>query len=63
MGEYFADLLVEDVLVAELKCVEGLAGEHTAQCLNYLHASGRSVCLLVNFQRTKAEWRTIVHNY
>jgi GxxExxY protein len=42
-GEYFADLLVEDVLVVELKCAERLANEHTAQCLNYLRASGRTV--------------------
>ena len=33
VGEYFADILVEDVLVVELKCVERLANEHTAQCL------------------------------
>src|SRR3954451_16486441 len=36
VGEYFADLLVEDALVVELKCAERLASEHTAQCLNYL---------------------------
>ena len=40
VGEYFADLLVEDVLVVELKCVERLPSEHTAQCLNYPRASG-----------------------
>ena len=60
VGEYFADLLVEDVLVVELKCAERLANEHTAQCLNYLRASGRTVCLLVNFQKPKVEWRRIV---
>src|ERR1043166_7182309 len=49
VGEYFADLLVEDVLVVELKCAERLGNDHTAQCLNYLRASGRTVCLLVNF--------------
>jgi GxxExxY protein len=62
-GEYFADILVEDVLVIELKCVERLGNEHTAQCLNYLRASGRTVCLLVNFQRPKVEWRRIVLGY
>ena len=60
VGDYFADLLVEDVLVVELKCVERLAGEHTAQCLNYLRASNRTVCLLVNFQKPKVEWKRIV---
>jgi GxxExxY protein len=60
VGEYFIDILVEDVLAVELKCVERLANEHTAQCLNYLRASGLSVCLLVNFQRAKVEWRRIL---
>ncbi len=63
VGEYFADILVEDVLVIELKCVERLANEHTAQCLNYLRASGRTVCLLVNFQRPKVEWKRIALGY
>src|ERR1044071_3732079 len=60
VGEYFADLLVEETLVVELKCVERLASEHTGQCLNYLRASGRTVCLLVNFQKPKVEWKRIV---
>src|ERR1700683_286306 len=63
VGEYFADILVEDVLVVELKCVERLANEHTAQCLNYLRASGRTLCLLVNFQKPKVEWKRVVHGY
>jgi len=60
VGKYFADLLVEDALVVELKCADRLANEHTAQCLNYLRASGQTVCLLVNFQRPKVEWKRVV---
>jgi GxxExxY protein len=60
MGEYFADILVEDVLVVELKCVDRLANEHTAQCLNYLRTSGRTLCLLINFQKPKVEWKRVV---
>jgi GxxExxY protein len=60
VGEYFADILVEDVLVIELKCVEHLANEHMAQCLNYLRASGRKLCLLINFQKPKVEWKRII---
>src|SRR5580704_12632652 len=63
VGEYFPDLLVEESLIVELKCVESLANEHTAQCLNYLKATGRTVCLLVNFQRSKVEWRRIVSGF
>jgi GxxExxY protein len=59
VGEYFADLLVEDELVVELKCAERLGNEHTAQCLNYLRASGRRFCLLINFQKPKVEWKRI----
>jgi len=59
VGEYLADILVEEVLVIELKCVDHLANEHMAQCLNYLRASGLTLCLLVNFQKPKVEWRRI----
>lgn len=63
VGEYFADILVEGALAIDLKCVERLASEHTAQCLIYLRASGRTVCLLVNFQRPKVEWKRVVLGY
>jgi GxxExxY protein len=54
VGEYFADLLVEDELVVELKCAERLGNEQTAQYLNYLRASGRRFCLLVNSRSLKS---------
>ncbi|MGA2113648.1 MAG: GxxExxY protein [Bryobacteraceae bacterium] len=63
VGEYFADIRVEDVLVIELKCADRLANEHTAQCLNYLRASGLGLCLLVNFQKPKVEWKRIIHQF
>ncbi len=63
VGEYLADILVEDILVVELKCVERLANEHTAQCINYLRASGLTLCLLVNFQKPRVEWKRIVHGF
>lgn len=60
VGEYFADILVEDELVIELKCVDRLANQHIAQCINYLRASGKKLCLLINFQRPKVEWKRII---
>ncbi len=63
VGECFAGLLVEDVLDVELKCVDRFSPEHTAQCHNYLRASGRTLCLLVNFQKRKVEWRRVVHRF
>ena len=59
-GEYLADIVVEDCLLVELKCVESLGGEHLAQCLNYLRASGLHLALLVNFQKPKVEWKRVV---
>jgi GxxExxY protein len=63
VGEYIVDILVEDVLLVELKCVERFANEHTAQCLNYLRVSGLTVCLLINFQKPKVEWKRIVYRF
>ena len=59
-GEYYADIIVDSTVVIELKCVERLGKEHLAQCLNYLRASGREVCLLINFQKPTVEWKRIV---
>jgi GxxExxY protein len=63
VGTYVADLIVEDVLVVELKCVDHLANEHTAHRSNYLRASGLAVCLLINFQKPKVEWKRIVQGF
>ena len=60
VGEYFADIVVEDAVLIELKCVEHFAPEHMAQCLNYLRASGLRLCLLFNFQKPKVEWKRII---
>ena len=63
IGKYFADILIEDKLVVELKCVDRLGNEHIAQCLNYLKASGLRYCLLINFQRPKVEWKRIIYGF
>ena len=60
VGEYFVDILVDDYLPIELKCVSHLADEHLAQCLNYLRATQRTIALLVNFQKAKVEWKRVV---
>src|SRR5919197_6587652 len=53
VGEYVADLVVEERLIVELKCVDRFATEHLAQCINYLKASGLRVALLINLLRPK----------
>ena len=62
IGEYLADLLVEDQLIVELKCVERFSNEHLAQCINYLKASHIKVALLINFQRPKVEWKRVIYD-
>jgi GxxExxY protein len=49
VGEYFADILVEDLVIIELKAVRRLLKEHEAQLLNYLNATSYEVGLLLNF--------------
>ena len=61
VGEYIADLLVENRLLIELKCVDCFSNEHMAQCLNYLKAARLRLALLINFQKPKVEWRRIIY--
>ncbi|MBU4274165.1 MAG: GxxExxY protein [Planctomycetes bacterium] len=60
VGEYFADILVQDKVIIELKAVENLSRLHEAQILNYLKATGIQVGLLVNFKHPKAEIKRMV---
>jgi len=60
VGEYVADLLVEDQVLVELKTARNLEDAHMAQCLNYLKALGLRLCLLINFGRSKVEVKRII---
>ncbi len=60
VGEYFADLLVENRVIVELKAVKAFDEVHMAQCLNYLKASGLRVCLLINFGQPKIQIKRLV---
>ena len=55
VGDFFADLLVEDELIVELKSVERLVKVHEAQLVNYLVATGIEVGLLINFGSTSVD--------
>jgi GxxExxY protein len=52
VGEYFADLLVDDEIVCELKAGDEVAPEHEMQLVNYLAATGKAVGLLINFGKS-----------
>lgn len=49
VGEYYADLLVNGLVIVELKAAESICEEHEAQLLNYLKATDIEVGLLLNF--------------
>jgi GxxExxY protein len=57
VGEFFADIIVEDTVLLELKAVKALAPEHLAQVMNYLKATGIEVGFLINFGNPKLEYR------
>ncbi len=59
VGEYVADLLVENQVLVELKAVKDLEDVFYAQCLNYLKATGFKVCLLLNFGKPELQARRI----
>lgn len=56
VGEYFADLIVEDRVLIELKAVSRVLPEHKAQVINYLTATGIELGLLVNFGTPRIEY-------
>jgi len=56
VGEYFADLLVNDLVIIELKAAEQIIKAHEAQLVNYLKATNLEVGLILNFGQ-KAEFK------
>ena len=60
VGDFFADIVVDDLLIVELKAVRTLAPEHVAQVLNYMKITNSPIALLVNFGSYKFERRTLV---
>src|SRR5271166_6178482 len=61
VGTYVADLLVENALMVELKAVKALEAIHTAQCLNYLRATGLWLCLLLNFGNPRLQIKRLAN--
>jgi GxxExxY protein len=57
VGDFFADIFVEEKVIVELKAVKAIAPEHEAQIINYLNATGIEVGLLINFGSPKLEYR------
>ena len=63
VGEYMADIVVEDKLLLELKALAALCSAHDAQVMNYLKATNIPVGLLLNFGRPKLGIKRIVWHH
>ncbi|NJO02135.1 MAG: GxxExxY protein [Bacteroidia bacterium] len=58
--KFYADFVVYDQIILEVKGVSALTDEFTAQCINYLKISGNKLALLVNFGALKLQYKRIV---
>ena len=60
VGDYIADILVEDKIILELKTIDKITNVHRAQLLNYLKATGLKLGMIINFKNRKLEYERIV---
>ena len=58
--KFYADFVVYDSIILEVKSLSGINDEHIAQCINYLKVSGNQLSLLVNFGDLKLNYKRIV---
>ena len=61
VGEYIADILVEDKIILELKAAERISPVHKAQTLNYLKATNLKLGILLNFGKHKLEYERLIY--
>ena len=61
IGDYIADLFINERVIIELKAAEKLSKIHEAQVLNYLKATGIRIGLLINFSPNKLEFKKLIY--
>ena len=62
VGDYYADIMIEDKIILELKAVKTILPEHLAQLNNYLRATNAEVGLLLNFGMEPQKKRVVFTN-
>jgi GxxExxY protein len=60
VGQYFADILIDNKIILELKTVDAISDVHKAQLLNYLRATGIKLGLIMNFAKPRFEYKRLV---
>ncbi len=63
VGEFVADIIVEDTIILELKSVRHIAQAHEVQLVNYLVATGKQVGLILNFGERKVEVKRKIRDF
>lgn len=63
LGDFKADLIVNDAIILEIKACQNLIDEHTAQLLGYMRATGIEHGLLINFGAPKLQIRKFKHSW
>ena len=63
VGDYCSDLMVEGLIIVELKAVSRIENIHLAQCMNYLKATGSKLGLILNFGNPRVEIKRVANNY
>lgn len=63
MGDYNADVLVEDEVIVELKTAKAIDEIHKAQLLNYLKATGLKLGLILNFAKPKLKIKRLINEF
>ena len=63
VGDFYADILVENKVIVELKTVKNFVNEHFAQLINYLKATEVEVGLIINFGNPKIEYRRFENKF
>jgi GxxExxY protein len=60
IGIYYADLVVDQAVIVEVKAVDAITDAHRAQLINYLRISGLRVGLIINFAKKRLEYERLI---
>ena len=60
VGDYYADILVDDKVILELKTLDKIVDGHRAQVINYLRATGMKLAMILNFGKKSFEYERLV---
>ncbi len=61
VGDYFADMIVEDKIILEFKVADGISTAHKAQAINYLRATGMHLAIIINFGRDSLQHERVIN--